>query len=250
MTNGDDDGRPDPPRSGLLPWFLVTLATAAAIGYFAFAIAESGFVFDEGDMPRLVGLLAILAFLAIGVIGRQMRAWHIIRAMLAWALIIFVVAGLYASRDQLAGFAGRLMGALVPGVPVSGRLAGEANPDSVVITRAGDGHFAVRADVDGVPTTMLIDTGASYVTLSHRDALRVGIDPASLRYSIPIRTANGTMQAASVTLDSLAVGSIGQRNVRALVAPPASLSQSLLGMSFLDGLHGYAISGDRLVLTP
>jgi aspartyl protease family protein len=46
------------------------------------------------------------------------------------------------------------------------------------------------------------------------------------------------------------VGSIEQRNVRALVAPRGSLNQSLLGMSFLDGLHGYAISGDRLVLTP
>lgn len=250
MSGSANDGEPDPPRSGLLPWLVLTAAAAAAIGFFAFAIAESGFAFDEGDMPRLVGLLAILAFVAIGVIGRQMRAWHVIRAMLAWALIIFVVAGLYASRDQLAGFAGRLMGALVPGVPVSGRLAGEINPDSVVITRAGDGHFAVRASVDGVPTTMLIDTGASYVTLSHADALRVGIDPATLRYTIPIRTANGTMQAASVTLDSLSIGSIGQRNVRALVAPPGSLGQSLLGMSFLDALHGYAISGDRLVLTP
>jgi aspartyl protease family protein len=58
------------------------------------------------------------------------------------------------------------------------------------------------------------------------------------------------MQAAAVTLDSLSVGPIEQRNVRALVAPPGSLGQSLLGMSFLDALHGYSISGDRLVLTP
>ncbi|MBN9021471.1 MAG: TIGR02281 family clan AA aspartic protease [Rhizobiales bacterium] len=250
MSEEAPDDQPPRRRSSLLPWLLVTLAVAAAIGYFAFRIAESGFVFTEGDLPRLIGLLAILAFLAVGLVGRQMRVWHIIRAMLAWALIIFVVAGLYASRDHLAVFAGRLMGALVPGVPVSGRLAGEANPDSVVITRAGDGHFAVRASVDGVATTMLIDTGASFVTLSHEDALRVGIDPATLRYSIPIRTANGTMQAAGITLDSLAIGAIGQRDVRALVAPPGSLSQSLLGMSFLDALHGYAISGDRLVLTP
>lgn len=250
MSTGDGNERPDPPRSGLLPWLLLTLAVAAVVAAFAYVVADSGFVFDDADMPRLVGLLAILAFVGVGVIGRRMRAWHVIRSMLLWALIIFVVAGLYASRDQLAGFAGRLVGALVPGVPVSGRLAGEANPDSVVITRAGDGHFAVRASVDGVPTTMLIDTGASFVTLSQGDAARVGIDPTALDYSVPIRTANGTMQAANITLHSLAIGGIEQRNVRALVAPPGSLSQSLLGMSFLDGLHGYAISGDRLVLTP
>jgi aspartyl protease family protein len=58
------------------------------------------------------------------------------------------------------------------------------------------------------------------------------------------------MNAASVTLDRLAVGPIEQRDVKALVAPRGSLGQSLLGMSFLDRLHGYSISGDRLVLTP
>ena len=42
-------------------------------------------------------------------------AWQVIRAMVGWAAIILVVAGLYASRDELAGFAGRLVGALVPG---------------------------------------------------------------------------------------------------------------------------------------
>ena len=195
-------------------------------------------------------LLAILVFVAAGLLGRQMKTWHIFRAMLAWATIILVVAGVYASREEIAGFAGRLVGALVPGVPVSGRLAGEANPDSVVVTRAGDGHFAVRASVDDVPLTMLIDTGASFVTLSQRDAERVGIDAAGLAYVVPIQTANGMMRAASITLDRLSVGTIEQRRVSALVAPSGALGQSLLGMSFLDGLHGYAISGDRLVLTP
>lgn len=247
MSDDPDHGRP---RRNLHTFFLLVLGFGAAVGVLAFIASSIGFTFEDGDMPRLVGLVAILAFLAVGIVGSQMRAWHVIRAMLAWALIIFVVAGLYASRDQLAGFAGRLVGALAPGVPVSGRLAGEANPDSVVITRAGDGHFAVRATVDDIPVNMLIDTGASFVTLSHADAARVGIDPASLDYSVPIRTANGTMQAARITLHRLAIGSIEQRDVRALVAPAGSLGQSLLGMSFLDGLHGYAISGDRLVLTP
>jgi len=238
------------PRSSLLPRLLLGLAAVLLFAAFAFVISGAGFTRDDAGAPRLFGLLAILVFVAAGLLGRQMKTWHILRAMFAWAAIILVVAGVYASREEIAGFAGRLVGALVPGVPVSGRLAGEANPDSVVVTRAGDGHFAVRASVDDVPLTMLIDTGASLVTLSQRDAERVGVDPASLAYVVPIRTANGTMRAASVTLDSLAIGTITQRNVPALVAPPGALGQSLLGMSFLDGLHGYAISGDRLVLTP
>lgn len=246
----DPHAPPDAPRRALLPRLLLGLAAVAIVAVLAFIAVDAGFADEDIDMPSLVGLLGILVLVGAGVIGRQMRAWQVIRAMVVWALIIVVVAGLYASRDQIAGFAGRLVGAIVPGVPVSGRLAGEANPDSVVITRSGDGHFAVRTAVDGVSTTMLIDTGASFVTLSHRDAERAGIDPATLDFTIPIRTANGTMRAASVMLDSLAVGSIEQTNVRALVAPRGSLNQSLLGMSFLDELDGYAISGDRMVLTP
>ena len=247
MSEDPDHGQP---RRSLHTFFLLVLGFGAAAGLIALIASSSGFTFEDGDLPRLIGLVAILAFLAVGIIGRQMRAWHVIRSLLAWALIIFVVTGLYASRDQLAGVAGRLVGALAPGIPVSGLLAGEDNPESVVITRSGDGHFGVRTSVDDIPVTMLIDTGASFVTLSHGDAARVGINPDTLDYSVPIRTANGTMQAARITLHSLAIGSIEQRNVRALVAPAGSLSQSLLGMSFLDLLHGYAISGDRLVLTP
>ncbi|HET7714980.1 MAG TPA: TIGR02281 family clan AA aspartic protease [Bauldia sp.] len=246
----DRNAQPTPPRSALLLRLILGLAAICVIAILVFLVVDSGFALDDTDIPRLIGLLAILLFLGVGLIGRQMGVGHVIRSMLGWTAIILVVAGLYASRDELAGFAGRLLGALVPGVPVSGRLAGMGDPDSVVITRASDGHFAVRAAVNGTPTTMLIDTGASFVTLSHRDALRAGIDPDALDYAIPIRTANGTMRAAGVTLDSLSVGPIEQRDVSALVAPRGSLAQSLLGMSFLDALESYAISGDRMVLTP
>ena len=157
----DDNAPRDPRRSTLLPRLLFGLAAIVVVAILAFSLVDSGFATEDLDMPRLVALLGILVLVGAGVIGRQMRAWQVIRAMMVWALIIVVIAGLYASRDHLAGFAGRLVGALVPGVPVSGRLTGEANPDSVVITRSGDGHFAVRTAVDGVSTTMLIDTGAT-----------------------------------------------------------------------------------------
>ena len=138
---------------------------------------------------------------------------------------------------------------LAPGVPVSGRLAGEAD-GTVVIVRSIDGHFAVRANVENVPMTLMVDTGASYLTLTPEDAADIGVDIATLRFTMPIRTANGVIQAAPIKIDKITVGSIERRDVAALVAPPNSLDQSLLGMSFLNTLNGYAIAGDRLVLTP
>jgi aspartyl protease family protein len=251
VTDTNPQQQPQPrPRGPILPWILIGLVAIAIVVFLADYVRESGFVFADNDVPRLVWLVAILLFVGGGIIGRQLGAWQVIRSMLLWAFVILLIAGAYASRDELTGFAGRLLGALAPGVPVSGRLAGESDPDSVVVNRAGDGHFAVRTTVDDVPILMLVDTGASFVTLSHGDAARVGIDADGLDYAVPIRTANGTMTAAGVVLDRLAVGPIEQRNVRALVAPRGSLNQSLLGMSFLNALKSYSISGDRLVLSP
>ena len=207
--------------------------------------------FGQGnDVPRLVLLLALFVFVGAGLFGRALRPGEIIRGMLAWSLAIVFLAGAYANRDQLAGFAGRLLGAIAPGVPISGRLSGNGNPDSVTVVRAGDGHFAVLGAINEKPILFLVDTGASFVTLTRDDARQIGIDVDGLDYRLPIRTANGTMIAAAVTIDRLAVGSIERRNLKALVAPEGVLDQSLLGMTFLDTLSGYSISGDRLVLSP
>ena len=242
---------PQRPGSGLAR-LLVGLAAVAilVLAGLYLADAEIGVGITDIDLPRLVALLGILLLVGAGLFARPLGAWQILRTMALWAVIILLVAGLYASRDELAGFAGRLLGSLAPGIPVSGQLAGTGEGDSVALIRASQGHFAVRTIVDDAPVTMLFDTGASFVTLTQVDALRAGIDLQQLDYVVPIQTANGMMSAASVTLDRLSVGPIEQRNVRALVAPSGSLQQSLLGLSFLNRLGGYSIAGDRLVLTP
>jgi len=54
--------------------------------------------------------------------------------------------------------------------------------------------------------------------------------------------------AAATTIRELTVGSITERSVPALVAREGSLSQSLLGMTFLDRLASFEVRGDRLIL--
>ena len=228
------------------------LLAIAVIGFAALLIwAPRTKDFGEGnDIPRLILLLGLFVFVGAGLFGRALRPGEIIRGVLAWSLAILFLAGAYASRDQLAGFAGRLLGAIAPGVPISGRLSGNGNPDSVTVVRAADGHFAVLGAIDEKSILFLVDTGASFVTLTHDDARDMGIDVDGLDYRVPIRTANGTMIAAAVTIDRLTVGPIERHNLKALVAPEGVLDQSLLGMTFLDTLSSYSISGDHLVLSP
>jgi aspartyl protease family protein len=202
------------------------------------------------DFSRLAILVALLIFIGAGVFARAMRPGEIFNSIAFWFMAIVVLVALHAFRDELSIVGGRVLGALVPGTPIVGRLAGEESRDAVVIVRSGDGHFGVRADVNGEAKTLLVDTGASYVTLTESDAHDVGIDVDALSYSIPIRTANGMLRAASARIERLAIGPIERRNVPALVAPGHALDQSLLGLSFLDTLDGYTIRGDRLVLNP
>ncbi|MEJ2118243.1 MAG: TIGR02281 family clan AA aspartic protease, partial [Alphaproteobacteria bacterium] len=61
-------------------------------------------------------------------------------------------------------------------------------------------------------------------------------------------TANGVARVAPVTLDSLRIGSIMLREVRAVVAEPGKMTQNLLGMSFISRLSNFELKGGTLVM--
>ena len=238
-----------PRRPQPLFWLLIGLVVlVAAVLIFR---GDSGTIFgiEQNDFANVAYLLILLVFVGSALLGRRLGAGEIVRSAAAWLAILLVLIGAYAYREELTGVGTRLLGVLVPGVPVPGRLAGTGD-ESVMIVRSIGGHFAVRAEVDAVSLTMMVDTGASFVTLTLEDAIRIGVDAENLEFGFPVRTANGTIDTAAVTLETLAVGPIQRSDVPALIAPPGSLDESLLGLSFLNTLRGYAISGDRLVLTP
>jgi aspartyl protease family protein len=86
------------------------------------------------------------------------------------------------------------------------------------------------------------------VVLRAENAAALGFNPETLNYSVPVSTANGAALAAPVVIESLTVGSITERNVRALIARSGVLHANLLGMSFLERLGSYEVRGNRLIL--
>ena len=120
----------------------------------------------------------------------------------------------------------------------------------VAARRAPDGQYYFDTSIGGGSggVRMMFDTGASMVMLRAEDAARAGIAAAGLDYSYAIRTANGTADAAMVTLDSLRVGEVTRWGVAALVSRPGKLPVSLLGQSFMSKLSGYRFERGELVL--
>lgn len=133
-------------------------------------------------------------------------------------------------------------------LPPTSALTADARPRSVVVARNAQGHFDVDGRVNGRRIDFVVDTGASVVALTARDAARLGIRPARNAFVAEVKTANGTVRAAPARLDVVEVGGLELRDVTALVLPDDALRDNLLGLSFLSRLHRFEYSDGKLVL--
>ncbi|CAM3787937.1 TIGR02281 family clan AA aspartic protease [Roseateles saccharophilus] len=108
------------------------------------------------------------------------------------------------------------------------QLAGE----TVVLTRADDGHFHWPGRVGDVEVDFLVDTGATATALPQSLAERAGLKPLG---AVRTQTAAGAVQGfvarADVSLDG------GVRAERLTVTVLPTLGAPLLGMDVLGRLH-------------
>ncbi len=117
----------------------------------------------------------------------------------------------------------------------------------VVLPRAGDGHFYAEVMVEGVPSQMLVDTGATVIALTGEDAQAIGIvwEPDDVR---PVaRGASGPVHGVPVTLQTVQLGDFEAESVEAVVIPEG-LGISLLGQSFLSRIERVEMSEREMVL--
>ena len=119
---------------------------------------------------------------------------------------------------------------------------------SASVTLQGDarGHFVAPARINDLAVPMLVDTGASMITLSSQDARRLGIDYKNGQQGFA-STANGRVAVYQVRLNSVKIGNIELSQVDAVVQEQG-LPFALLGMSFLNRTQMLR-DGERMVLT-
>ena len=108
------------------------------------------------------------------------------------------------------------------------------------------GHFWVDAVVNGASVRFMVDTGATNVALSLKDAEAAGLGHSSLAFTMRTSTANGVARAAPVQLREIRIGQFAVDNVPAIVGE--NLDISLLGMTFLRKLQSYEIRDGVLTM--
>ncbi|WP_027857264.1 retropepsin-like aspartic protease family protein [Marinobacterium jannaschii] len=104
----------------------------------------------------------------------------------------------------------------------------------VVLKRNSYGHYVVSGSINGQPVTFLLDTGATAISIPAAVADRLQLDGHG--YS-RVNTANGTISVENISLDSVAIGPIRLRNIRANINPHMHGDTVLLGMSFMRHLE-------------
>lgn len=165
---------------------------------------------------------------------------------------IIVIAGLFIALGSfVARYADTVLDAPAA-APAPKAMAANSAPKTgartVTIPRDRRGHFQINGRVDGKHMGFMVDTGASVVALTARDAARLGIRPAAREYTAQVKTANGTVRAARTRLNRVEIDDVIVRDVAALIIPDEALSENLLGLSFLSKLRRFEYSNGKLVL--
>jgi aspartyl protease family protein len=173
----------------------------------------------------------------VGTTMRNLLIFGILAVSIAGAATRFVETS-GGSPDARAGAASA----------VSPDTRASTDPRTMVVQRDQRGHFRVSGAVEGRQLDFLVDTGASGVVLREREAVRLGLRLSERDFRAPVKTANGSIRAAPVTLKRVEIGWISLANVDALVLPDAALGENLLGLSFLSRLRRFEFAQNRLVL--
>jgi len=188
---------------------------------------------------QLGGLYLLMsAMLVLGLLmTRRERAARLFTYGLAWVAIFAAGFVLFAFRDNFTWVAQRLR-AETDGTPVSqGR--------EMRIPMAIDGHFWVKAELNGQDVRFLVDSGATTTTIDRNTARAAGVE-ISQRRDQYVRTGNGVIRVASARADEIKIGTITRHDVALEVADNDDLN--VLGMNYLSTLSRWGVEGRWLVL--
>lgn len=186
--------------------------------------------------------IGALMLVGSSLFARQMPVSQWLKMLLAWVAIFGVAFVLFLFRDE-----GRVVWQRAT-AEITGR-SGETVGTTLRIRQADDGHFWVRASVNGRPTDFMIDSGATMTTLTQATAAAAGVT-ASGGFPVLVETANGTVETQRARIEKLTIGPITQNDAAVLIGADTMGDTSLLGMSFLSTLKSWRVERRTLILEP
>lgn len=170
------------------------------------------------------------------------RAGRVLRltgytGMVAALLLTIISAAFHATRSDVRSSMARDATVQIEG--------GET-----VVPLESDGHYWANVQIDATEQDFLIDTGATYTSISAQTAAAAGITPDPKRMPVRLDTANGTIEARFGTAKRLRFGSIEAANLAVVINPEESGETNVIGMNLLSELASWRVDKGKLHLVP
>lgn len=198
------------------------------------------------SLPQTALLIAALVAMAVSGLGSILarfnrRAGKLLRGTATVALggiLLMVVL-------QMARFDSRFDVAMPQlGLPEQVVHGGETR-----VRLADDGHFWVRANVNGKPADFMVDTGATLTAVSEQTAQATGLLPRRGGLPVTLTTANGSVEAHFTNIETLRFGNVEATGIDAVIAPNLG-KMNVLGMNLLSRLASWRVEGDTMIMVP
>ncbi len=132
------------------------------------------------------------------------------------------------------------------------RLARQYNPNNtlqpalnntIALKQNRQGHYVTSGLINQQPVVLLLDTGATEISIPTSVAERLGL---SAGQSFPVNTANGRIMVRKTQLESLSIGGLTMYDLSANINPGLGGETILLGMNALKDLEliqrGYTLT--------
>jgi len=123
---------------------------------------------------------------------------------------------------------------------LSGRVRSqytEVTRRKVTIPLNTQGQYLTYGLINGQGVDLLVDTGASVVAMSEKQANQLGLEYVSKGRTGYVETASERVRSYQLTLDQIDIGGLKAYNVQAVVLQGDLPSKILLGMSYLRNVE-------------
>jgi aspartyl protease family protein len=193
--------------------------------------------------PSLVWGIGALILVGSSLLARRLPLGQTVKMTLAWVGIFAAFFVVFSFRPEIKTIWER----------VKSDLGGTANQKavgkSVQITRGDDGHFSVRALVNGTNVDFMIDSGATNTSINAETAASANIIVDESGFPVVLDTANGEAFAKRAIVKDLRIGDLILRDHDVFVSE-AFGKTNVLGMNFLDSLKSWKVEGSTMTLEP
>jgi aspartyl protease family protein len=198
---------------------------------------------DGEDTTRLIIGITMIVLLAGSIAARRLPLKQYAKMILAWVAIFAGMFVIMSFRPEMSMMWDRVKGEL------TGAPRQSTTGDNLKLVRQDDGHFWLRASVNGYQADFMVDSGATTTAINSDDAKAAKLSFDKGSNIVQLDTANGVVEARTTKVQAMRVGDL-QIDDHEVVVSDSFGDTNVVGMNFLDSFSSWNVEGDVMTLRP